>query len=246
MGAWAQGTVQGLVQAFEPERDSTRAVGMRKYMREQFPFLGIPTTKRRRLQKTALKGTSPPEPAELLNAARQLWDLDEREYQYAGTELLIRYERVLPANALPSIEKLITTKVWWDTVDGLASRVVGPMVQRYPELVSRMEAWAASENTWLARSAILHQLLQKERTDEERLFRYCLQRAGDREFFIRKAIGWALREYSKTAPEAVRGFVAEHEHELSPLSRREALLWLTGRPGSKRRTALEAAASGEA
>lgn len=244
MGEWANQAVQLLTRAFEPRRDVTRAASMRAYMRDQFPFLGIPTPERRRLQKDALAHITTPDERALLEAARRLWAMPEREYQYAGAELLIRYEHVLPAATLPAIAEFVTSKPWWDTVDGLAPRVVGPMVRRYPELTVTMDAWAASGNTWLVRSAILHQLVQKEHTDRERLFRYCLQRAGDREFFIRKAIGWALREYSKTAPEAVREFVAEHEGELSPLSRREALLWLTGRPNSKRRAEIEAGSRG--
>jgi 3-methyladenine DNA glycosylase AlkD len=212
-------------------------------MRDQFAFLGIGTTERRALQKAALAGIAIPAADELLAAASALWRLPEREYQYAATELLIRYQAVLPAAALPAVAEFITGKAWWDTVDGLAPRVVGSLVRRYPELVAAMDAWIGSDDRWLVRAAILHQLAQKSNTDEERLFRYCLQRADEREFFIRKAIGWALREYSKTAPEAVRQFVAEHEGQLSGLSKREALLWLTGRPGSKRRAALEAASS---
>jgi 3-methyladenine DNA glycosylase AlkD len=129
---------------------------------------------------------------------------------------------------LPVAREFIITRSWWDTVDALATGVVGPLVLRNPELASVMDEWLASANIWLARTAILHQLRYREHTDSERLFSYCLARSADTEFFIRKAIGWALREYSKTDASAVRQFVAENEHNLSGLSKREALLWLNG------------------
>jgi 3-methyladenine DNA glycosylase AlkD len=108
-------------------------------------------------------------------------------------------------------------------VDALAARVIGPIVARHPAAVSTMDAWLADDDMWLARTAILYQLTYAERTDADRLFRYCLARAGHRDFFIRKAIGWALRQYAKTDPAAVRSFVTAHASQLSPLSRREAL-----------------------
>jgi len=120
---------------------------------------------------------------------------------------------------------LLTTKSWWDTVDALAANVVGPLVRANPPLVAVMDEWIVDGDHWLVRTAILHQLHARGRTDTDRLFGYCTRRAGDREFFVRKAIGWALREYSKTDAAAVRQFVTTHP-ELSPLSAREALRWL--------------------
>jgi 3-methyladenine DNA glycosylase AlkD len=108
-------------------------------------------------------------------------------------------------------------------VDELATNVVGPLVSRHPTLRSTMGAWIGSDNLWLARAAILHQERYKERTDPDLLFAYCLRRAGDREFFIRKAVGWALRSYAKTNPLAVKAFLESHANALSGLSRREAL-----------------------
>lgn len=223
MGAWPTEAVDRIRRGFEAARDDVRAAGMRWYMRDQFPFLGIQTPERRRLLREATAGLGRPSAEQLLAAARTLWSLPEREYQYAATDLLTRHERVLPADALSEIREFIVTKAWWDTVDALAARVVGPMVLRHPELVPEMDAWIESDDLWVTRSAILHQLTYKARTDEERLFRYCLRRAGDSDFFIRKAIGWALREYSKTAPDAVIAFVSTHGDALSPLSKREAL-----------------------
>jgi 3-methyladenine DNA glycosylase AlkD len=124
---------------------------------------------------------------------------------------------------LPTAGQLITTKPWWDTVDTLADHVVGMIVARHPEAVSTMDSWLLDDNLWLARTALLHQLTYRDRTDVDRLFRYCLARADHKDFFIRKAIGWALRQYAWTDPEPVRAFVEEHRAVLSPLSVREAL-----------------------
>jgi 3-methyladenine DNA glycosylase AlkD len=123
---------------------------------------------------------------------------------------------------LPTVQELITTKSWWDTVDTLAAHTVGPLVAAYPGLVDTMDAWVTDANMWLVRTAILHQLRYKERTDAERLFRYCTVQASHRDFFVRKAIGWALRDYARTDPEAVRRYVEEHRSILAPLSVREA------------------------
>ncbi|MCB1188785.1 DNA alkylation repair protein, partial [bacterium] len=108
------------------------------------------------------------------------------------------------------------------TVDTLAALVVGPMVTRHPQLTAVMDEWIADENLWVARTAILHQLKYGKATDTDRLFAYCAAQAGHPDFFIRKAIGWALRQYARTDPGAVRRFVANHRDELSPLSIREA------------------------
>ncbi len=202
---------------------------MAAYMRNLFPFLGIPTPDRRRLTRAALAGLPRPGEGDLAELASHLWELPEREYQYAGVDILIANVNVCGPGFLATARTLITTKSWWDTVDGLASRVVGSLVAATPELADAMDRWIEGDNTWLARTEILYQLGFKQRTDSERLFRYCLGRSSDSEFFIRKAIGWALREYSKTDPDAVRHFVEDHGTGLSGLSKREALLWLDGR-----------------
>jgi 3-methyladenine DNA glycosylase AlkD len=118
---------------------------------------------------------------------------------------------------------LVSTVPWWDTVDALASHVVGGLVAADPKLTSDMDAWIEDDDPWVARTALLHQLRHKETTDTERLFAYCVRQSGHPDFFIRKAIGWCLREYAKTDPEAVRDFVARERGRLAPLSVREAL-----------------------
>lgn len=229
MGKYAEDVVRRLTEAFERERDPEIAVSMAAYMRGQFPFLGIPAPRRVAIQRIALAALPRPTEPEINEAMTALWGLHEREFQYAACDILRRNAGALSASFLPTARMLIETKSWWDTVDTLAANVVGTTVRNDRSGVSTMDQWVADSNIWVARCAILHQLKWKKETDTERLFRYCLLRADEREFFIRKAIGWALREYSKTDAAAVRGFVADHETRLSILSKREALLWLNAR-----------------
>lgn len=230
-----------LADGLEAQRDPAQAIRMAAYMRNQFAFLGIPSPARRAVMREVLAGVVQPTGNELTAFALALWARPEREYQYCACDLLARHAKRLDAGAIVLLETLITTKSWWDTVDALASNVAGPLVTSHPELVAVMDVWSASDNTWLARTAILHQLGYKARTDPERLFRYCTLRAHESEFFIRKAIGWALRQYSKTDADAVRSYVAAHP-QLSELSKREALLWLNGGRGAKGRGALASSA----
>ncbi len=124
---------------------------------------------------------------------------------------------------MPRVERLIRTKSWWDTVDVLAGHVVGPLVARNPGLTATIDAWIDDADFWIVRTAILHQLGYGADTDADRLFGYVDRRCSDTEFFIRKACGWALRQYARTDPEAVRAFVLDRGDRLSGLTRREAL-----------------------
>ena len=236
MGSYAADVVERLSAAFRANMDANEAPGMARYMRDQFPFLGIKSPVRRALQRDTLRGLDRPGERDLADAARELWQLREREFQYAACDLLATNVRALTQESLGVCQELITAKSWWDTVDALAGSVAGRIVLANPEAVGTMDRWIDDEYMWLRRTAILHQLKWKERTDRERLFRYCALRAHETEFFIRKAIGWALRQYSWSNPQAVVAFVTEHEAQLSGLSKREALLAINGgrsgaRPG---------------
>jgi 3-methyladenine DNA glycosylase AlkD len=192
---------------------------MSAYLRGQFPCLGITLPRLRAM----LRELPQPGPEEAVSWARACWQLPEREFQYVGLFSLQSAAPRLPPSCISDLLWLITTKSWWDTVDALATHVVGRLVLDHPELTSNMDAWVRDADIWLARTAILHQERWKSKTDADRLFRYCELRAGDREFFIRKAIGWALRSYAATDPGAVERFVTDHEQALSGLSRREAM-----------------------
>jgi 3-methyladenine DNA glycosylase AlkD len=210
-----------LVDRLRAAADPVRAAAMSAYMRDQFPFLGLPSPVLTALVRAA--ALPKPTEAELNEQALFLWAQPEREFQYVACGQLRRHIKVCGPDFLDVARQLIVTKSWWDTVDTLASHTVGPLVRKHTELLATMDAWIGEQNMWLARTAILHQLGYKDSTDADRLFRYCVAQAGHPDFFIRKAIGWALREYSKADPEAVREFVRAHETVLSGLSKREAL-----------------------
>jgi 3-methyladenine DNA glycosylase AlkD len=215
-------TLEASKSILEPHRDASKAAPMAKYMRDQFAYLGIPSPQRKTLTREIFQTLGllkEPIDAELV---QDLWNLPEREYQYVAVDYLDRQrKKLMPAHA-DLLEHCVTHKSWWDTIDPLA-HVAGALVRLHPVTLECIEAWARHENFWLRRISILHQLAFKRDTDEARLFRYILLNAHDTEFFIRKAIGWALREYSYTSPDAVQKFVRDHAQELSSLSRREAL-----------------------
>jgi 3-methyladenine DNA glycosylase AlkD len=191
-------------------------------MRDQFDFLGIPTPKANAITARFLKQYGVPDQAQLDDVVSGLWQLPQREYQYFAIYLLVKSVKQAPQERLQGAEQLIVTKSWWDTVDVLASNVVGALLAKYPDLVGPYTIkWIQSENIWLKRTAILFQLKYKQRTDVELLSAMIKECAASKEFFLQKAIGWALREYSKTNPQFVSSFV--EGHQLASLSRREAL-----------------------
>jgi 3-methyladenine DNA glycosylase AlkD len=210
--------IGALAHALTTRRDPEKAAAMAAYMKDQFSFLGVASPERRAAQREALGDWRAPTEDELSDFARACWAKDEREFQYAACDTLIRHVKRIGPDALDLCEDLITDKPWWDTTDALASRVVAFHARR-----PVIERWLTSGNLWLERTAILHQLGYKQATDEAFLFHACLTHAASTEFFHRRAIGWALRQYAKVSPDVVRIFVADHADELSGLSKREAL-----------------------
>ncbi|MDV9176522.1 DNA alkylation repair protein [Streptomyces sp. W16] len=219
----ADTVLERLIATYAAAADPERAVPMRAYMKDVAPFLGLTTPVRRALSRTVLEGTPRPDETDCTAIALRCWELPEREYQYFAVDYLRRHVRHCTSGFLPVARHLVATVPWWDTVDALASHVVGGLVAADPKLTADMDAWIVDDDLWVARTALLHQLRYKERTDTERLFAYCLRQSGHPDFFIRKAIGWCLREYAKTDPEAVRGFLAREKGRFAPLSVREAL-----------------------
>jgi 3-methyladenine DNA glycosylase AlkD len=160
--------------------------------------------------------------AELEIIARELWAMPEREYQYIATSLISRLENQLPSNFIKTLEHLLTHKSWWDTVDTLAGGTVGVHFRRFPAQREKYLAkWRKSENFWLRRTTLLFQLGYKKETDFDLMCELIRENLGSKEFFINKAIGWALRQYARTDPQAVKRFVKATP--LHPLSRREAM-----------------------
>ncbi|WP_249401631.1 DNA alkylation repair protein [Streptomyces sp. YIM 121038] len=212
-----------LTTSYAEAADPVRAAEMRAYMKDVAPFLGLASTERRDLARAVLAGTPRPDEADCAALALRCWRLPEREYHYFAVDYLRRHVKRCSSGFLPVARHLVTTVPWWDTVDLLAAHVVGGLVAADPELAAAMDEWSTDDDLWVVRTALLHQLRHKERTDSDRLFAYCARQAGHPDFFVRKAIGWSLREYAKTDPDAVRAFVERHRAALSPLSVREAL-----------------------
>lgn len=203
--------------------DVDKAEGMAAYTKGHFTYLGVQAGDRRIASKALLKAAKTMDPDHLLATAQDLWAEPEREFHYVGMDLLRAGAKNLRVGDLNQVRSFIEATPWWDTVDSLAIHTTGTMVAAHPDLVDDMDFWIESDDIWIARTAILHQLMFKERTDTNRLFTYCEMRMVDTEFFIRKAIGWALRHYARTDPDAVRSFVTTNEASLSGLSKREAL-----------------------
>jgi 3-methyladenine DNA glycosylase AlkD len=208
----------GLKELARPEK----APQMEAYMKNLFPFVGVMTTERRLLFKE-LAGTF-----QLKNSGLDkelvlaLWKMPQREFAYAALDYIGLFEKKLDASNLSLIEELIVSKSWWDSVDYLAVHGVGNIFKNNPELIKpKIKEWLKSENIWLNRTAILFQLNYKKKTDEGLLY-HCIEKLKHKnEFFIQKAIGWALRHYSRTNAAWVRQ--TADELQLSGLALREAL-----------------------
>ena len=207
---------------FEQNADPIQAVPMKKYLRDQFEYLGIKTPKNVALQKAFYKEYGLPKLLELDEILRDLWSLPEREFQYVAMGLLGKFENQIPEKFIDTVEYLIVTKSWWDTVDTIASHTVGTHFKRFPKIRERyLKKWRESKNLWLRRTVILFQLGYKKETDFELLLEIITENLGSDEFFINKAIGWSLRQYARIDPKAVTKFVKTIP--LHPMSRREAM-----------------------
>lgn len=217
--------IRPLITALEIHQNKENAQPMKHYMRDQFPFFGIKAPDRRAIVRDFIRNYGLPESDQLPLIIKQLWNLPMRECQTAALDLLGYAKKQLKADHMPLLEWLIVTKSWWDTVDYIAPQCCGTLFKHDPYLIELYaDKWIVSQNIWLRRAALLHQLKYKQMTNEARLFRYILLNADSDQFFIQKAIGWVLREYSKTDPHAVQLFI--QQHELKPLSTREGLKWL--------------------
>jgi 3-methyladenine DNA glycosylase AlkD len=230
VGAWADTFVAevsaGLGEAADPER----AGPMRAYMRDQFPFLGVPAPAQAAVARAALASAGrPTDEGEVVAAVDALWRGPGREHRYIGCGLVRRFAPKASAAFVDPMARWITDEPWWDTCDALARRGVGEVVRRHPERRSTMDAWLAGDDLWLTRTALLHMGGWRDGIDREWVFAACLARADHPDFFIRKAIGWILRDLAWVDPAAVLAFVEGPGSILSGLSKREALKNVRGR-----------------
>ncbi|SEQ54309.1 DNA-7-methylguanine glycosylase [Virgibacillus subterraneus] len=214
-----------LIRLFEENQDLEQAIPMKRYMKDKFPFLGIKTPERRAIMKKFYNESGILKEPFQKEFVLMLWKKEEREFQNAALDYIDRSLKKLEKDDIYFIEHLITTKSWWDTVDMLAQKPVGEIARNNPDVISEtIEGWAYGDNLWLRRTAILFQLKYKSETDDKLLYRYIKQNKDSKEFFIQKAIGWALREYSKTNPKSVKQFISENK--LAKLSVREGSKYL--------------------
>jgi 3-methyladenine DNA glycosylase AlkD len=207
--------------------DAGKASAMRRYMKSAMPFRGVQSAAQRQIYRRTFAAHELPDASSWQDTALALWRTARyREERYAAVELtgFARYRRFQTLEALPMYEEMIVAGAWWDFVDAVAIHRIGPLVTAYPRTMTpRMRRWSGAENLWKRRAAIICQVTFKERTNLDLLYACIEQNLDDREFFIRKAIGWALRQYGRTDPAEIRRFVKAHAGRLSGLSQREAL-----------------------
>jgi 3-methyladenine DNA glycosylase AlkD len=209
---------EGLFEALESMRDPEYAARMASYMRNQFPFLGIKAGSRREACKTYFVKAKKEKIVDF-DFVDKCFAKEEREFHLAAVDYLSAIKELLGPDDLPKLKRIILTRSWWDTVDGLV-KVVGSVVFRNPEMKAVMLEWSLDDSIWVRRIAILHQGF-KDKTDRLLLAAIIENNMNQKEFFINKAIGWSLREYSKTNSEWVRGFIQAHKEDMANLSIKE-------------------------
>ena len=208
---------------FSRHANAERAAASKAYVRNLFDFYGITTPKRREIQKLFLGPASLPPFHAVPEIVKKLWNKPRRELQYFAMELYGKYKKEFSQKDVPVFEYMIRNKSWWETVDFISPTLIAALHIKRPELQEvNCERWMKSQHLWLMRAALIHQNLYKKKTNEQLLFKLILQCNTHPEFFIRKAIGWSLRQYARTNAPAVTSFLRRNKEKLSPLSYKEA------------------------
>ena len=209
-----------IIDCLEARADNARALDMSKYMKNKFEFFGVGAAERNEIWKPYFK--------EAKKTKKIDWDFIEicfkhnkRECQYTAAYYLKYMQRFLVEDDIPKLKELVLTKSWWDTVD-ILDKVIGSIIYNNKNLYPIILEWSKDDNIWLRRVAIDHQLLRKEKTDTDLLEKILVNNLNYTEFFINKAIGWALRDYSKTNPQWVKDFIEKYKNNMASLSIREA------------------------
>ena len=217
-----------LEEEFIAVSNEKEAIAMKKYMKNKFEFFGIKSPLRKEIYKIHKEknGLLPDENFDEI--VKWCWQQPQREYQYFAMEFLKRRMKKTDIQIIELYEFMLLEKSWWDTVDFIAANLLGDYFKKYPDQILPItNRWMQSGNMWLQRSCLLFQLKYKQATDIKLMTNFILELNGSKEFFINKAIGWVLREYSKTKPAFVVDFVVVNS--LSNLSQREALKWMRSR-----------------
>ncbi|NLY09422.1 MAG: DNA alkylation repair protein [Tissierellia bacterium] len=212
--------LDNIKKAFENNRDDNNAELMSKYMRNLFSFYGIKTPTRRAIYKELLKEEKKSKVIDWI-FLNKCWNEEQREFQYLVIDYLTGMKKHLVCDDMKYLRAYAKSKQWWDTIDGL-DKIIGSIAFTDSRINDLMLEWSVDEDFWLRRIAIDHQLGRKEKTDTELLEQILVNNFGSNEFFINKAIGWSLREYSKTDSKWVRDFVKRHYEKMDKLSIREA------------------------
>ncbi len=206
----------------ETAADPAKAGPMAAYMKTSMPFFGVQKPERVRIVREALRRFRPASRRSYEASVRALWSRPHREEKYAAIAVAIGVDELVAPASLGLYERLIRAGAWWDFVDDVAIRLVGRVLREHRESTKPlMEAWIDDDDMWIRRSALISQITHEDDTDHRTLFRHCRRRASETEFFIRKAIGWALRDYSYAAPDRVAAFLIANRERLSGLSFRE-------------------------
>ena len=222
MATFKSSARQQITSEFPRHRDVAAAFGAQAYMKGVAPFLGIKAPERRKILREIFRSLPTPTSQELGLTARELWKLPEREYHYAACDLIDFFIECSDKNFLRDhIEFLIVQKSWWDSVDLLGTSAVSPLTEKFPS-VGLMRTWNRSSNMWLVRASIQHQRGRKAQTDIPLLIEFINRHSAESEFFITKAIGWALRDLSRVNIAEVKKFLKQHP-ELDKVAVREAL-----------------------
>lgn len=204
------------------KRNSAKAKEMAAYMKTDMPFYGVQKPDRTLIYKKLKQAFKPKSQKEYEQGVRALWQLQHREEKYAALELACQNDEFISSKSLPLFEELIRDGAWWDFVDVIAVNLVGRALLKERKLLKPViYKWIKDEDFWIRRTAIISQNKHKKETDEKQLFDHCLTCAHEKEFFIRKAIGWALRDYSYAQPQNVKKFLNANKTQLSGLSYRE-------------------------
>lgn len=214
---------RAIITALEQVADPEKAPGMQAYMKTGQPFYGVQAGPRRKAFKIVAKNYKQITREEYKQIIFELWHGRTREEMYQALEVATHYKQYLDLQSWPIYEQLVNTATNWDTLDWIAAGLISPLVLEHKKLEKELVKWSTSNNFWVRRASLLAHLHHKEETNAELLAKTILALAHEKEFFIRKAIGWVLRDYSYTNPEWVVAFVKANQDKLSGLSKREAL-----------------------
>jgi len=223
MSDWINEATAYVEEALAEQADPEKAKGMAAYMKTDMPFYGVQKPGRIPIVRHLIKNYPPSTRTDYEMLVLALWHLPHREEKYIAQAVAVKHRQFMVPASLPLFRRFVVEGAWWDFVDEAATHMIRELVLEHPAKVwPIIDTWISDDDMWLRRSSIICQIGAKERTDVDRLFTFCEQRAFEKEFFIRKAIGWALREFAKTDEDAVARFVTEHLENLSGLSYREA------------------------